>query len=214
MRKSSLGMIGILAFVAVASCDRGERPRPASIVPTKDPYANPYPPLSLFKDDAKTNAQIAARELELTFVDSKGQPVDLRAYRGKKNVVLVVMRGYPGYVCPNCTAQTSRLLGNYKEFVKRDTEVVVVFPGPTDHLQEFVTRSQTEANIKAAPFPIVLDNDFKAVDRLGIRGDLAKPATFIVDKEGQVRFAYVGENSIDRPSLKAILNQLDAIPKS
>ena len=33
-------------------------------------------------------------------------------------------------------------------------------------------------------------------------------------REGEVRFAYVGANSADRPSLKAILDQLDAIAKT
>ena len=61
------------------------------------------------------------------------------------------------------------------------------------------------------PFQILLDEDFKAVDHFGIRGDLAKPATYILDKEGKVRFAYVGTSTADRPSLKALLKQLDAI---
>ena len=152
--------------------------------------------------------------LDLAFVDGNGKTIDLREYRGKKNVVLVVTRGYPGYICPNCSAQTSRLISNYPEFVKRDAEVLVVFPGPTDHLQQFRERTQSEAGKKSVPFPILLDKDFHAVDQLKIRGDLAKPATYIVDKQGDVRFAYVGSNTSDRPSLKAMLDQLDAIQKT
>jgi peroxiredoxin len=129
-------------------------------------------------------------------------------------VVLVVTRGYPGYICPNCSAQTSRLISNYPEFVKRGAEVLIVFPGPTEHLQEFRERTQKEAGKKTTPFPLVLDKDFHAVDKLGIRENLAKPATYIVDKHGGVIFAYVGTNTSDRPSLKAMLDQLDAIPKS
>ena len=41
--------------------------------------------------------------------------------------------------------------------------------------------------------------------------DLAKPATYIVDKQGQVRFAYVGANIADRPSVHFMLDQLAAI---
>ena len=61
------------------------------------------------------------------------------------------------------------------------------------------------------PFPIVLDVELSAVKELGIRDNLSKPATFILDKYGQVRFAYVGTGIADRPSVKAILNQLDAL---
>ena len=48
-----------------------------------------------------------------------------------------------------------------------------------------------------------------ACDRLGIRDDLAKPSTYILDTRGNVVYAYVGETSTDRPSVKAVLTQLD-----
>ena len=53
--------------------------------------------------------------------------------------------------------------------------------------------------------------DLTAVDALGIRADLSKPATYILDKQGEVRFAYVGRDLADRPSVKALLDQLDQI---
>ena len=55
--------------------------------------------------------------------------------------------------------------------------------------------------------------ELKAVDHLGIRKDLSKPATYILDKQGQTRFAYVGDSLADRPSVKALLEQLDALNK-
>lgn len=60
-------------------------------------------------------------------------------------------------------------------------------------------------------FPVVLDVELKAVDRLGIRKDLSKPATYIIDRDGRVRFAYVGANIADRPGVDAIVAQLDQI---
>jgi peroxiredoxin len=199
--------VAILMVVAGVSCSQStSSPRP---------YSYDYGPgLPKFHDDAKTNTKVAPGALDLAFVDGNGKTIDLREYRGKKNVVLVVTRGYPGYICPNCSAQTSRLISNYPEFVKRDAEVLVVFPGPTEHLQEFRQRTQGEAGKGSVPFPILLDKDFHAVDLLKIRGDLAKPATYIVDKKGDVKFAYVGVNTSDRPSLKAMLDQLDAIQKT
>jgi peroxiredoxin Q/BCP len=200
--------VAILMVFAALSCGQSNDAPPR-------PYGYGYGPgLPKFRDDAKTNTKVAPGALDAAFVDAKGKSIDLKQYRGKKNVVLVVTRGYPGYICPNCSAQTSRLISNYPEFVKRDAEVLVVFPGPTEHLQEFRDRTESEAGKKAVPFPIVLDKDFHAVDRLGIRGDLAKPATFIVDKHGDVKFAYVGVNTSDRPSLKAMLDLLDAIQKT
>lgn len=167
-----------------------------------------------FNDDAQANATADADDLDLTFVDIKGTPVKLSDFRGKKNAVLVFTRGIPattGQVCPFCTTQTSRLGTNYSEFARRDTEVLAVFPGDASRVEEFQRAVAFESNNQPTPFPIVLDEKFLAVDRLGIRGDLAKPSTYIIDKDGLVRFAYVGVHEGDRPSVKALLKQLDAL---
>src|SRR2546429_478100 len=61
-------------------------------------------------------------------------------------------------------------------------------------------------------FQMLLDKECRACDRLGIRDDLAKPSTYILDRQGNLVYAYVGETSTDRPSVKAILTQLDHAP--
>jgi len=182
-----------------------------------------------FKDDAKSNREPKAKELgELSFVDSEGNKVDLASYRGKSNLVLVITRGFVGSeqpqedgkivgnFCAYCSTQTSRLIANYSKFKQRNTEVLVVFPVVREEdqgeLQKFAVRVQGKGKTVAdAPFPLLLDVDLKAVDALGIRSDLSNPATYILDKQGEVRFAYVGEGYTDRPSVKALLEQLDQI---
>ncbi len=207
----------VACSMLVSSCGR-PAPPPAPVVdPTPASGYGGYgygygEPVGQFKDDAKTNAEVDPDTLALAFVDSSGQPVSIKDYRGSKNVVLIFTRGYPGFVCPNCSTLTSRLIANYDEFTKRDAEVLVVYPGDKTHLEDFVKASKpTQASEKAVPFPILLDEGFQAVDKLKIHADLAKPSTFILDKQGAVRFAYVGASSADRPSIKAMLDQLDAI---
>jgi hypothetical protein len=46
---------------------------------------------------------------------------------------------------------------------------------------------------------------------LGIRGDLAKPSVYVLDKQGNVVYAYVGETLTDRPSVRVLLAQLDKL---
>jgi peroxiredoxin len=165
-----------------------------------------------FRDDAPANA--APSDMPLSFVDSDGNPVDLTVYRGKKKVVLIVLRGMPqspgGVFCPSCLAQTSSLFANQAEFAGRQAEVLVVFPGPTDRLGEFLqTAKRQTPGEPAREFQVLLDRECKACDRLGIRDDLAKPSTYILDTKGNLVYAYVGETSTDRPSVKALLAQLD-----
>ncbi len=209
----------MLLATLVLGCDRGEiakRPPPGP-----DPDLRPGPPvyeayagpIGQFKDDAAANATVAADAFPHSYVDSAGQPHDLSKFRGVKPVVVVVMRGFPGFVCPNCSAQTSRLIRNYPEFVKRGAELLVVYPGPKDSVAEFVAVSRREADNADVPFPLLLDPDFVAVNKLGIRADLARPSTYILDKTGVVRFAYVGASTADRPSVKAMLDQLDRLTR-
>lgn len=151
------------------------------------------------------------------FTDADGNTVDLATYHGKKNVVLVVVRGLPKdnnpgrQFCPGCLAQLNSLAANYPEFQKRNTEVVLVFPGSREALPKYLA----DAAIDGArpPFPVVSDSELKAVKALGISGDLAKPSTYILDAAGNVVFAYSApkESTYDRPSVGALLEQLDKI---
>ncbi len=170
-----------------------------------------------FKDKVTTQPVGDDNIGDFVFTDINGNETSLKEYVGKKYVVLVVTRGFAGSVCLYCATQTSRLLSNYSQFAKRDAEVVVVFPieTPDDsrrHRDFAVSvKNQLDTPIEKIPFPIVLDIELKVVDQLGIRKDLSKPATYILDKQGQTRFAYVGESLADRPSVKALLEQLDLL---
>jgi len=169
------------------------------------------------KDDSTANRPVTATDMPTSFVDRDGKPVDLKSYRGKA-VVLVVVRGMPespgGVFCPYCLAQAGSLAANYNEFQARGAEVLLVFPGPGARAAEFTRQVQSRANVgKGMPYPVCVDKDCAACDRLGIRGDLARPSTFILDPTGEVVYAYVGKSTSDRPSMKALLAELDRLKK-
>jgi peroxiredoxin len=175
-------------------------------VPVMDVSGGGYGEVA-FKDDAPANA--TAADFPQSFVDAEGNPVDLAKCRGRK-VVLVVLRGIPrtegGAFCPSCLAQAGSLTANRHEFDRRGAEVLVLFPGPADRVDEFTRAARLRA---PGGFRLLLDRDLRACDRLGIRADLAKPSTYVLDTRGRVTYAYVGETSTDRPSVKAVLAQLD-----
>ena len=170
-----------------------------------------------FNDDAATNAAPGDAILNLQFVDQAGKTVRPRDLIGTKNLVLVFTRGYNGSICPYCSSYTSGLITNYPKISERGTEVLVVYPiskpDQTQRLDEFLkaTFVRSGDGVTKTPFSVVLDIELKGVDALGIRKDLAKPATYILDKTGHVRFAHVGKSLSDRPSIKVILKQLDTL---
>lgn len=156
--------------------------------------------------------ELVGRPLEpARFLSSAGGVLDLASFRGKKSVVLVVMRGFGGAVCLNCSAQLVALAGKIDEFRARDAEVVVVYPGDAATVPKFVAATRKIKPGFEPPFPVALDVELAAVRAFMIEGSLAKPTTMIVDREGVVRWAYVGRQPGDRPSVAAILERLDAL---
>lgn len=170
-----------------------------------------------FLDEAPANATVEAGITSLTFTRPDGTPVSLQDFVGQKTVVLVITRGNTGAICPYCSTQTARLIGAYDDFVQRGAEVLVVYPveaaedGKT--LDAFLTASRNKLSDpnRPVPFPVLLDVQLQAIDQLGIRKDLSKPATYIIDRTGEVRYAYVGSHLADRPSVAALLKQLDQL---
>ena len=74
------------------------------------PDPKPYPKYDAaadFKDDAPANATVAGG-FPSVFVDKDGKTIDLKSFRGKKSVVIVVLRGVPqsfgGAFCFHCLA--------------------------------------------------------------------------------------------------------------
>lgn len=214
MKTSVLVQLLFLATSLLAGCGGSSAPVPFD--PSVSRYGEDHRKIQ-FKDSVQSNATRDENIGDFVFTDINGNETSLKEYLGKKSVVLVVTRGFAGSVCLYCATQTSRLLTSYSQFTKRDAEVVVVFPIETpedsQRHRHFVVavKNNLDTPIEKIPFPIVLDVQLKVVDQLGIRKDLSKPATYILDKQGQTRFAYVGESLADRPSVKALLEQLDLL---
>ncbi len=164
-----------------------------------------------------SKAQITTADIPTTLLDRNGKVVELKSYRGKP-VVLIVVRGMPeslgGTFCPYCLAQAGSLVAKYDEFKNRGVEVLMVFPGTAESAAEFTKQVQTQAEAgKVIPYTVCVDKDCSACDQLGIRGDLAKPSTFILDSSGEVVYAYVGKSTSDRPAIATILKELDQLKK-
>lgn len=152
----------------------------------------------------------------LVFTDPEGKEVKLADIMTEEYLVLVITRGWYGGVCFYCASQTSRWARRFDELEPYNAQLAVIFP--TESADEAVKIEELEKRIKKGqipnediPYPILLDINLSSVDQLGIRSDLAKPSTYIIDREGRVRFAYVGESIADRPTVDSILKQLSQL---
>jgi peroxiredoxin len=201
-RRLSVSALALLPFICAGCNDSNSLPAGLSAIE----IAN-----FKFLDEVESNRQDDGTVGTLKFVNTEGETVHLDQFKDEKNVLLVFTRGFSGQLCPFCTTQTSRLIANYDKFTKRDTEVLLVYPGSKAQLPLFMQASIESSESESFPFPVLLDEDLAAVKQLGIAEHLAYPSTFIIDKRGQVRLSYVGSNPADRPSIKALLSQLDRL---
>ncbi len=151
----------------------------------------------------------AAPDFTLKTLDDK--PVELRQLTASTPVVLVVLRGWPGYQCPICTRQVHDFVAHAREFAARKARVLMVYPGPARnlkaHAQDFLQDKQ-----RPREFLFVTDPDFSMVNAYGLRWnaphETSYPSTFILATNGLVRFAHISHSHGDRVSAPTALEAL------
>jgi len=92
----------------------------------------------------------------------------------------------------------------YERFRQQNAELICI----SSDSPEIQQRTVNEYNL---PFPLYSDSNREVIRRYDVlnqQGTLAKPSTFIIDKEGVVRFAYVRDDPGDRPMNTRILGVL------
>lgn len=127
-------------------------------------------------------------------------------YAGKWKVYFFWPKDFT-FVCPTEIAAFGKL---NKEFTDRDAQIL---GGSTD--SEFVHHAWRthHEDLKTLPFPMLADIKRELTGQLGILDEnagVAQRATYIVDPEGIIRFAYVTDLSVGR-NPQEVLRVLDAL---
>ena len=144
----------------------------------------------------------------------EGKVVQLSAVMARGPVVLVVLRGYPGYQCPYCNLQVQDFIANSRRFSELGAHVLLVYPGPPQDLNgkaaEFLVGKQLPAD-----FDLVLDPGYSFTSQYGLRwnaqNETAYPSTFLINKEGVVFFLKIVKEHGARTTASELI---DAMPKA
>jgi peroxiredoxin len=151
----------------------------------------------------------SASNFTLRTLDARA--VELKSLTEKGPVVLVVLRGWPGYQCPICTLQVHEFVANAAEFKRRGAQVLMVYPGPTDQLQAHAGEFLSDKNWPA-DFRFVIDPDYTFTRAYGLRweakNETAYPSLFVIGRDGKVTFAQVSKTHGGRVSAKQALAEL------
>lgn len=139
------------------------------------------------------------------------QSVRLTDLTAKSKVVLVVLRGWPGYQCPLCSRQAHDFVQNAEKLKAAGVQVLMVYPGPSDDLKAHAAEFLQD---KSWPkdFLLVLDPDYSFTKTYGLRWDAPKetayPSTLIIGKDGKVAFAHISKQHGDRVGAEMVLKAL------
>lgn len=164
---------------------------------------------------AATNRQredlLGKRLPQTRFLGPDGRIFNIQDFEGHRRVVLVVLRGFPGYVCVGCSTYTVALSRALEEFQSRNAQILLVYPGEPETVAAFLDGVRNVVADFELPFPVLLDVNRRFVQSVSIQGELAQPSTFIIDESGTVRYAYVGRSVDDRPPVPVVLEALDGL---
>ena len=141
-----------------------------------------------------------------------GKIVRLSQLTKRGTVVLIVLRGYPGYQCPYCVKQVHDFIENAGAFATAGAEVLLVYPGPPADLDQHAREFLSKQNPLPPNIHLVIDPDYTFTNQYGLRWEAphetAYPSTFLVDKESRVFFSKISKGHGDRTTAADLLAEL------
>jgi thioredoxin-dependent peroxiredoxin len=152
---------------------------------------------------------------DFTLKTLDGRQIMLSSVNASNEVVLIVLRGWPGYQCPLCERQVHDFVASAANFAEAKARVVLVYPGPADDLQAHAKEFLGNADWPQE-FIFLTDPDYTMVNAYGLRWNAPKetayPSTFIINREGNVRFAKISRSHGDRTKAADVLKALKPVP--
>lgn len=150
-----------------------------------------------------------AKDFELPLL--AGGNVKLSAMTDAGPVVLVVLRGYPGYQCPACTRQVGDFIKHADAIKAAGASVLFVYPGPADELKKHAAEFNKDTQLPDH-FKFALDPGYTFTNLYNLRWDepqeTAYPATFILNRKREITFANISKTHGGRVLAKDVVTEL------
>jgi peroxiredoxin len=158
-----------------------------------------------------TPPKVGDKAPDFTLSTLQGKRVRLSEVFAKAPVVLVALRGYPGYQCPLCNEQAHDFLKNAQGFADAKARVILVYPGPPENLGARATEFVADKNLPEN-FDLLLDPGYEFTNLYGLRWDApnetAYPSTFLIDQKGIIFFSKISKTHGGRAKADELLEAL------
>ena len=157
--------------------------------------------------------QVGDKAADFELASVTGAKVQLSKVAAQGPVVLIVLRGFPGYQCPVCNQQVGQYLVQAEKLKAAGAQVLLVYPGPSDGLgkkaQEFIADKTIPAH-----FQLLVDPDYTFTNAYHLRwdaaGETAYPSTFVIQKDLKVAYSKVSQEHGGRSKPEEVLKVLSA----
>jgi len=150
-----------------------------------------------------SSVEVNKKAPDFEIEDFKGDKFKLSDFKEKKNVLIILNRGFSW---PFCRKHMMQLHQDYDKFVEKDTVVVAIGPDNSDKFKDY----WEENNIEFIGVP---DENGSVLKLYGQEVKLFKlgrmPAQMLVDKEGILRYVHYGHSMKDIPENSEILDIVD-----
>jgi thiol-disulfide isomerase/thioredoxin len=132
--------------------------------------------------------------------DASGAPVSLAHYRGRVTLV-----NFWATWCPPCVHEIPSMNRLAQGYAAEEFAIVSInFKEPVAHMREFLRRV-------AVDFPVLMDADGVAARDWGV---FAFPTSFLLDRDGRIRYSVNSAIDWDAPEVRARVDALVARPLS
>ena len=180
--------------------------------------------LSSFAQKAESSLQIGQKAPLFKAFDQDGSKFNSSKILKEKQLIVVF---YRGQWCPLCNKHLSELQDNLENFNKAGAQLVAISPEKTENINKTIEKTKAE-------FPVLWDKDNSIMEAFGVDFILAKnlqekykeyginlakangnssqtlpvPATFVIGKNGKIKYIQYDPDYKNRSSAKDILDQL------
>jgi peroxiredoxin len=170
--------------------------------------------LAVHSAQAATPA-VGQKAPDFTLSTPEGVAVHFADLTAKGDLVLILLRGYPGYQCPYCQKQIHDFIASADQFAKAGAQILLVYPGPPADLDQRAREAIAKANADQklpANFHLVMDPDYAFTNLYDLRWEgpkeTAYPSTFLVNRKGNILFAKTSHSHGDRTTATDTLSEL------
>ncbi len=150
--------------------------------------------------------KVGDRAPDFSLPSQSGEVISLRDFAGRLSVVLYF---YPKDFTIGCTAETKSFSENYEEFRRVGAEIIGISSDTVESHESFASECK-------APFLLLSDEGAKVRGQYGVEptlGLIPGRVTFIIDKEGVVRYIFSSQFN-PKKHVKRAMDILRSLPNN